>query len=289
MDDLHWHALRAGVFAIRRACLEWLRSGLTALAAIDFSRAGWMPLAADVSVLYRSGCVTFPDEVDEEFRRGAAIADTYVQRSIADLLKLTSEDRYARFAAYQAEVQTQAGIGFVLRYSGAYDPTCDLRSVLVRLRRLILSDKYQPYTVALGTALYETQLRKYSDGPDPVPLFERGTALVEAMRGIRAGIGVVGLLRPDMHPSGGRYTLSMDVFECHSENDAHVLLDRLRGSGGKQVETGVVAGKLLAVIAASGGYDSETGEYVSASYETLESLGRFDEPLNEILHSVPQD
>jgi hypothetical protein len=248
-----------------------------------------MPLISDVSVLYRYGSVAFPEEVDDEIHRGVAIADTYVQSTIASFLKLTSEDRYAHFAAYQAEVQTDAGTGFVLRHNAPYDPTCDLTSVLVRVRRLVVADKYQPETVVVGNALYARAVQRYSSGPDRVPLFERGTALADARRGIRAGIGLFGLLRPDMHSASGEFTLSIDVFECRSENDAQFLLDGLRGDVPNQVATGVVVGQLLGVIVASEGYSTKTGGYVSEVYETVGSLGRFEQPLRKILQSVRQD
>jgi len=149
---------------------------------------------------------------------------------ILAFLRCPPEDKQLRSAS-EEEVRTERGAGFIKRHGAEYNPTYDLSKLIVQIRRIVAADRYEPVVVSVGDKLAGGLVGRYSSGPNPVAYFERGTALADALRGIRAGAAVVAELRPAYQPFYEPQTLVVSLVECGDEATARFLLERSENNG----------------------------------------------------------
>ena len=202
-----------------------------------------------------------------------AIADKPRSDSLQQFLYLPAETKAARFLAFEAEVETENGVGFILAGGPNYRPTYDLSRLILRVRSLVADDRYEPYTVSLRGTIDDHSFREYSSGAEPVLLIERGTELADAICKVRGTASVFGRLRPEHDPSYDKHWLSIELIECGDSKTQQFLSSRLNQNPWQRALVQLSAGPLLCIVSAS-------------QYETQSTLARFQKPLSEILDSA---
>lgn len=252
--------------------------GVEAFAALDSSRPFFTSarMPGDLAMLDHAGRACLPADVTPEFERAAALVDSVVGSRLRLFAEGPESSKEQLFRNYQYELKSPGGIGFALRYNGAYHPTYDLAAMLAPIRQLVTSDRYEPRTVVVGEGLAEGWfIRKHRWGRAySMEIAEQGPELSDAIRDIRGGVSVTGLLRPQYCPGAGNYTLSVQVVEFGTEASAGYMLGRCNQTMPRGIH--VRWGVLLALVSA---HQDHGGE----ACETHESLKRFVEPLLGIL------
>jgi len=275
--QLKWYPLRSAVFAIRRNDVEWIRSGLAAVAATDSKRFAPFLSVPTLALLYHAGTVVASTEVAEQFRAAQSRADDRMAKVISEFLQLPPDRKHALFAQYEAEVNTEGGVGFVLKHGAKYDPTYDLAKLIVRIRDIIAADNYVPEAVSIGDTLPDALVRSHSATADHAPYFERGTALSDGLAKNRGGAAIVARLRPEYCKGNDRQSLVGHLIECSDESTAVYLSDRAQNNGLGRPSVCMAVGPLLCITTA---INANRGLEV---FEDNETIRRFDSAVAEVL------
>jgi hypothetical protein len=262
---------RAAVFGLRERSAERIADGLTALAMIEEERVDFRDALVALSLLNYSA-VKIGADASKLFRDAAALAEPETAKLFIEFNGRTPEQKDLRTAWGQEEIETEAGVGFIGRDIEKYDPTYDLKKIAVGVADLLLSDKYQPTSVEIATALPPGWLETRDN-----------SRLERAMRAVRAGASVSASLREGVHPRGESQMFTAFIVELADEQSARELLSLSREKKPTDYHMlGVAEGRLFCLVVA------RSFEVGVKSFETRESLNRFSEGLAAVLrrHAV---
>lgn len=264
---------RAAVFGLRERSAEKIADGLTALAMIEGRRTDYRDIIVTLGLLNHSA-VRIGADAGKLFRDAAALAEPVTSRIIVEFNRRSPAAKDMHDVSGYAEVETEAGVGFISFGIDEYDPTYDLKKVAIAVADLLLADKYDPTTVEVGSNLPPVWLESDDDN----------TRLERAMGSVRAGAKVGG----DLRQFDTSHMFIVFILELSDESSARTLLslsEELGPSREKDIEKGppgysmlgVAEGRLFCLVVAS---PSAEG---AKPVESRRSLVRFEEGLAEIL------
>jgi hypothetical protein len=257
---------RAAVFAVRERKAEIVRDGLIAVAMINQERVDFRDILMCLSLLYHAAgrAGAHPDEI---FRQTAMLAEPEVGKLIAGFVDQTPKSRSIRSSWGYDEVQTERGFGFIGWDFQKYDPTIDLKVVVLEVAKLVAADKYQPDSVTVASELPSIWLSR-----------SKNIELDRVLARIRAGATMSARLRPNEHLKHDCQQFNVFIVETSQDSEAQILL-RLSRAGDTRGHSmiRVAAGKLFSLVVARAWADGVD------AYETPNSLARFEEGLNKIL------
>jgi hypothetical protein len=276
--ELKWHPLRSAVLALRSGDADWIESGLTAIAATDSRAVGSASSSDAVAFLFRIGSRLSANDVYGLFRRAAGLADSPRASLILEFLPLP-ETKKAHFAAFETEVQTADGPGFILTGNAKRDTAYNLAQIIARMRAVVAADQYEPQVVSRGESVPDFWFRRYSTGTQPVPLIERGQICLTRSAMFGGTASIVARLRPENDINYQAHSLLVELIECSEIRTREFLCDRLNGNPTLSRFVHLAAGPLICAVAAISGPPA-------SAYENQEKLARFALPLSEILNSA---
>jgi hypothetical protein len=276
--EFRWYPLRAAVLALKYNDARWVVSGLAAIAGADSGKIPPPFSEGALAFLFHVGLRVAPNDVSAQFQAAVEIADSLKAVYITQFLQLPPDAKEARFAAFETEVHTDDGTGFILAGGENYRPTYDLAQLIVRLRKLISLDQYEPQSVSLGRSVPEISFRKYSRGAHPFAQLERSMELADALNGIRGAAAIVARLRPFHNPNHEVYSLLANVIECAGVATREFLGHRLAENQTLTL-VHVSEGSLLCSVQA-------IAVRPAPPYENDETLNRFARPIAEVLQSA---
>jgi hypothetical protein len=257
---------RAAVFAMREKSVEWINNGLTAIAMIEAKRIDARNIFMPLSLLYHSA-KRIGANPDQLLRDTSKLAEPNVATLLTDYVERPAEGKDLRTAWGYDEVQTEGGIGFIGWQNRKYEPTGDLKKVIIEIANLVAKDKYQPSSVEVASELPAVWLRPKENPSVP-----------SALEKVRAGASVLAELRPNEHPSYKSQMLMIFLVEMPDEAAAKELQDiSVKTRAASYSMLGIVNGKLFCLVV---GRSVQQGV---ASFETPESLPRFAPGITEIL------
>ncbi|MGH7494987.1 MAG: hypothetical protein ACREOO_21655 [bacterium] len=257
---------RAAVFALRERSVNWIIHGLTAIAMIESERIDFRDAVLDISLLYHAA-TKIGENPDKLLQDAATLSEDNVAELLTGFVKRPREEKDLKSSWGYDEVQTKDGAGFIGWAFGEYNPTLDLKSIVLEVAELISSDKYQPEFVEVASELAPVWLES-KDNP----------SVHQALRSVLGGAGISGRLRPNAHPTYESQTLMISVLELSNESAAQELLDmskRKRPLG--YCMFGLAKQKLFCLVVA------RSFEQGVETFETPESLLRFTEGIEEIM------
>lgn len=258
-------AKRSAVFGVRENRGDLVADSLTAIAMIEQDRVDFRDILMCLGLLYhaanRAG-----GNADEMFRNAAALAEPEVAEFFVNFAEQTPEYRSLRESWGYDEVLTADGLGFIGWGFSAYNPSVDLKSVILDISELVVAD-YRVDSIEVATDLPGVWLGGQSDDES-----ER------VLTAVRAGASIHARLRPDKHPEYSSQRMMVFLVEAASESDAQWLSEMAQGSNSP------ICGRLA--LARSRLFCLVIGRSFSVGvddYETDESLERFSDGLAAIL------
>jgi hypothetical protein len=256
---------RAAVFAMREQNVDWVVNGLTAVAMVEQERTDFRDILWALGVLYHSA-KRIGDNPDILLRNAAAISEPNVSELILGFIRRSPTDKNLQSSWGYDEVQTANGIGLIGRSFSHYEPACDLKTVALEIADYVASDKYQPESVEIATALPAFWLESKATRD-----------LNRILRAVSGAASINARLRPNEHPGYESQMLLVFVVEAENEAAAGSLLemcDNKKSSDYSMV--GMAEGRLFCVVVAR--------SFVGAgSFETSQSLSRFPRGISPIL------
>jgi hypothetical protein len=276
MQDLYALARfgeREAVFGLRERSAERIADGLTAIAMVEVERVDFRDVLMSLSLLHHCA-LRVGASPDKLFRDAAALAEPGTAQLMLDFLKRPSKDKNLRDAWGLEEVETDTGVGFIGWGFEKYDPTYDLKKVVVETADLFAADRYESVSPSIASDFLQYWL-----GSDDKTAFER------AMRSARAGASVHASFGKSPHDALDTQMLLAMFEEMSSESAARELLDIANRRKPKSFSMLALAeGRLFCLVVAR-----STEEGVEQA-ETDESIRRFRAPLSEIMrrHAVSQ-
>lgn len=269
MDDFYTLVTfgeRAAVFAMREKSVDWVNNGLTALAMIEAKRIDARDIFMPLSLLYHSAG-RIGANADQLVRDAAKLSEPNVATLLTGYVARPANEKDIRASWGFDEVETKDGVGFIGSGNKPYQPSGDLKKVIIDIGELVAKDKYQLSSVEIATDLPAVWLRP-KDNPSVTPLLEK----------VRAGASIFAKLRPNEHPSYKSQALMIFLVEMPDEGAVKELQEisvKTRPAGYSML--GVANGKLFCLVV---GRSFEQGV---ASFETPETLPRFTTGITEIL------
>jgi len=255
---------RAAVFAIRERDADWVVSGLTAIAMIEQERTDYRDVLLALSLIYHSAS-RIGEDPDRLLQDAAALSGPGSDL-ILGFSNRTPEDKDLRNSWGHDEVQTSDGTGFIGWGFEHYDPTYDLKKIVMEIAELITTDKYQPSSIQVATSLPSIWLES------------KKNKTPKALRAIRAGGSISAKLRPNQHPNHDSQMLVIFVVEAQDEATAEELLLMSRKKKASDYSmAGVAEGRLFCLVVAR--------SFVQGveSFETIDSVARFLPGIGRIL------
>jgi len=257
---------RASVFAIREENPEWIVIGLSAIAMIEKERTDYRDILVALSLLYHSA-TRIGENPDQLLRSAAVLSEAGVSELIVGFVERPQQEKDLRSSWGYDEVQTSGGTGFIGWGFEHYNPSCDLKQVVLEIAELIAADKYQPGSVQVATSLPATWLES-----------KQNRSLDNLLSRVRAGASIHARLRPTEHPSFESQTLMLFLIEVEDKTVADELLQMSRRKNVSDYGMiGIAEGSLYCLLVGRsfvGGVQS---------FETNDSLSRFLLPIARIL------
>lgn len=259
-------ANRAAVFAMREKSVEWINNALTAIAMIEAKRTDPRDILMPLSLLYHSA-KRIGANPDQLFRDAGKLSEPDVATLLSGYVDRSAEDKDLRTSWGYDEVQTEGGIGFIGWQNRNYQPTADLKKIIIEIANLVAKDKYQSSSVAVASELPGVWLRP-KENPSVTSLLEK----------VRAGASIMADLRPNEHPSYKSQKLMIFLVEMSDQDAAKELQEiSVRTRPASYSMLGIVSGKLFCLVI---GRSVQQGV---PSFETPETLPRFAPGIVEIL------
>lgn len=259
-------ANRAAVFAMREKSVEWINNGLTAIAMIEAKRIDSRDIFMPLSLLYHSA-KRIGANPDQLLRDTSKLSESDVATLLTGYIERTAEDKDLRTAWGYDEVETKGGTGFIGWENETYEPTIDLKKVIIEMAELVAKDKYQPSSVDVAAELPAVWLGP-KENPSVTPILKK----------VRAGASIHANLRPNEHPSYKSQVLMIFLVEMPDEAAAKELQDiSVKRRPTSYSIVGVTTGKLFCLVV------GESFQQGVPSFETPESLPRFAPGITEIL------
>lgn len=257
---------RAAVFAMREHDVNWVNNGLTAIAMIEAERTDYRDILMALSLLYHSAQKTGAN-ADQTFRDTAKLSEPNVALLFTGFIEGSAEEKDIRNSWGHDEVETAGGVGFIDWGGESYQPSIDLKKVVIDIAELVAKDKYQPSSLEVAAALPAVWLES-SENP----------SLESVLQKVRAGGSVHATLRPNEHPTYKSQVLMIFLVEMGDERAAKELQDMsVKKQSDKYSMVGVSNGKLFCLVI------GESFEQGVAAFETPQTLPRFAPGIKEIL------
>jgi hypothetical protein len=258
-------AHRTTVLAIREESTDRVVAGLTAITMIEAERVDWRDILVALGLLHHAATrVGF--DADQLFRKISSLAEPGTAELIHGFSRRPRCDKQLRSWGYE-EVETAGGIGLIQGGFGRTKPICDLIAIASEIAELLASDKYQPSFVDFGGMMPRVWLESRDN-----------TALEKALKAFRTGVSISAELRPTRGVKAGSQHFVVFLKEMKTELAAGQLLEIARQKKPTffcKVE--LAAGPLFCLVVARSCWEGEE------SYETPESLARFEQPIGDIL------
>lgn len=258
-------ARRSAVFSAREAKAELVMDGLTAIAMIEQERVDFRDVLTCLGLLYHAAN-KFDGKANQMFRAAAALAEPEVAKFFVNFTKQTPDYQDLRSWGFD-EVQSADGPGFIGCGFENYNPTIDLKSVIIDISEIVASDTYQPSEIEVATELPEFWLGG-----------RKGAASQRILSSIRAGASLSASLRPDKHADHDSQQFSVFLVEAANESDAQTLYQTAQANKSpNHSKLALARSRLFCLVVARSfvqGVDA---------YETNESLTRFSKGLDAIL------
>lgn len=256
---------RAAVFAIREQSVEWIKNGLTAVAIIEAERIDYRDTLMSVPLLYHSA-KRIGANADQLFREAAELCEPNVKELLIGFINRSDEEKDLRSSWGYDEVETAGGVGFIGWEFEEYNPTHDLKKIVLELGEVIAKDKYQP-SLDVASSLPPVWLQS-----------KENPTLESVLKKVRGGASISGDLRPNEHPSHISQALMLFLVEMEDSRSAQELLEMSKKKRPDDYSMlGVAEGKLFCLVV---GRSIQQGV---ASFETPEKLKRFAVPVAEVL------
>jgi hypothetical protein len=266
MDDqytLVTFVRRAAVFGLREKSGSWVRKGATALVVLDPERldvrdalmaAGYLHHAAG-----RSG-----DDADALFRQVAAGGGKGAS-VLRDFAARDRENKALKTAWLADEVEGPKGLGFIGWNAEPYQPSRDLKPLVLRIAELLSADRYEPESVSVADELPGVWLAAPGD--------QRADRLVRTLK-------AVGQVAGTLRATGSGPRTGMDVMqtprimvwvaEAPDAGTASALAEMARGKRSRDHGLlAVVSGNLFCLV-----ISNVFVKGASAGIETDEDLKR---------------
>ena len=256
---------RAAVFALRERNVDWIKNGLRAVAMIEAERTDARDILLSIPLLYHSA-KRIGANADQLFREAAELSEPNVKELLVGFINRSDEEKDIRSSWGYDEVETASGVGFIGWEFEEYNPTYDLKKIVIELGEVIAKDKYQP-SLDVASSLPPVWLQS-----------KENPTLESVLKRVRGGASISGDLRPAEHPSHSSQALMVFLVEMEDSRSAQELLEmskRKRPDDYSMV--GVAEGKLFCLVV---GRSIQQGV---ASFETAQSLQRFAAPVAEVL------
>jgi hypothetical protein len=204
---------------------------------------------------------------DQLFREASKLSEPKVSKLFTEFIGRTAKDKDLRSSWGYDEVETKGGIGFIGWGFADYRPTYDLKRIVIDIGDLVAKDKYQTSSVEVASKLYPVWLES-----------EENRSVELALNNVRAGASVDAKLRPNEHPTYKSQVLMIFLVEVKDERVAQELLGMSRKKKPTRYSMiGIAEGRLFCLVI------GESFEQAVESFETSESLRRFENGITEIL------
>jgi hypothetical protein len=258
-------AQRAALLTLRGEGQAWTRAGLQAVALIELERVDWRDVLVAVGLLAYAAHRVHSD-VSSILTEAAHCAEP----AVAQLLMSRAEAPGDGLAVGGfRELQTAAGVALAQDDGEPFHPTADLLRLAESMVAAFEADDYRVSGVTVGSNLPDVWLAGGDDGHVPSALADL-TGCVSLRAAPRGGVTA--------NPSA--QMLLAFIGETGSDDAAHVLASAARARPGSTVaEFGVCRGRVFVIVVAR--------SFVKdvADFETTESLSRFRDPMQAIIHS----
>ncbi len=259
-------ARRSAVFAIRGRDATWVEAGMTAVAMIDSGRVDYRDVLVALSLLHHAARRIGIDAA-LMFRQKAALCRPDTAIVVTGYLDRSDREKDIRLSWGYDEVQTSSGVGLIGCGFERYEPTYDMKAIVIEIADYLATDKYLPSSVEVATVLPPVWLQNADRA-----------ALDQAMKSIRAVAQVTGSLRPEESPNHNFQHFIVFLAELATEAAAQHLLEIARQknpSGYCMIP--LAEGRLfLLIIARSFAQGIEP-------FETQQTMRRFAQPMIDIL------
>ena len=261
-------ARRASVFALRDQDRKWIEDALTAVGMVDAARVDERDLPLTLSLIHHAaeGLAVRPLEM---FDAAAALGEPRTSDIIRSFVRQSTADKDIESSWGYRQIDGPNGAGFVEYDFQPYKPTGDLLGVALAIRQALKHDRYEA-DVTLATEL-------------PSIWFPKAVR-EQAERILADGVAAAslhGTLRSSEHRRADAQMFLVFVVEMSTDGDA-ATLETLAGSSGiaNAVVLPVHDGQFFALAIAR---STEVGV---SSYETNESIRRFEGPLRAALQAA---
>lgn len=262
--------MREAVFGIRERSVERVVDGLTAVAMVEKERQDFRDVLMTLSLLHYCA-LRIGANPDKLFRDAAALAEPGTAEFILHAIERPPTQKTLHEAWGFEEVETEAGAGFIQWNLGKYEPTYDLKKLVIETADLFAADRYE-YVHPTIASDFSTQ--RYWLGPDDKAALERVMLSGRAGASVDATFGE----KPNTMWALQEHSISADFAEMSSESAALELLDIMNRK--KPPDYSVLAlreGRLVCFVMAG------SSQVDVKSVETDKSIKRFIAPLSEIM------
>lgn len=259
-------ATRAAVFGLRERNAARLADGLSAVAMVEQERVDYRDILWTLATLHHSAA-RIGASPEKLFGDAATLAEPGTAKLIRDFLSRPADEKNLRDSWGRDEVETEGGVGFIGWGFEKYEPTYDLKKVVVEVARLVADDKYENVSAEVANELAPTWLET-----------DDNAALERALSSARAGASVHASYGEEAQTGMPKQVLMVFLVELSSEADARALLEaagRKKPSGDAMLA--LAEGRLFCLLVASPGVANAKNE------ETPESVRRFSAGLTNIL------
>jgi hypothetical protein len=255
-------AQRAAVFAMRDRSLPWARLGVTALAVLDPARVDPRDVAMVWGYLHHAA----GKGADQLFRDVAARGGRSASL-VADFAAKTPAHKDLKSASMAVEVETPNGRGFIGWDDKPYQPSRDLKPLVLRIAALLAADEYPGASLSVADQLPDVWL-----GGD-----SRSIRMVPDLKAVGH---ISARMRAEKESPRRVQTLMIWLAEAPGPDAARTLADRARQANSPREARLVVSeGNLFCLLVArSMMMDTPT-------VETNERVARFSGGLTGILRA----
>ena len=179
---------RTAVFAIRERDVKWVNNGLTAIAMIEAERTDPRDIIMSLTLLYHSAR-RIGANADQLFRDTAKLSEPNVATLFTEFLERPAKEKDIHTWLGYDEIETAGGVGFIGWENEAYQPTVDLKKVVIEIADLVAKDKYQPSSLKVASELPAVWLKS-----------DENPSLNSVLQKVRAGASIYANLRTNEHP-----------------------------------------------------------------------------------------
>lgn len=268
-DDLYTllvFSKRSSIFAIRERNVGHVINGLRAIAMMQHKRIEPRDILWALSFIHHSAR-RINQNGDKLLRDASKLSEPKMARLIVEFVEKRPQEKDLRESWGYDEVQTKNGVGFIGWEFEKYDPTYDLKLIVIDIADVVAADKYHPANISVAATLPPVWLETKDN-----------SALNKALSLVRGGASVFGRLRPGVHPEHGAQILMVFLVETADESAARTLLALSKEKKPSEYGMfGLAQGKLFCLIVGRSFVDGVQ------SIETSESLARFSDGIGKVL------